>query len=404
MLTSEEWMDIKLLKAEGLSMREIARRTGHSRNTVKRVLTEPAPRPFKAPDRGSKLDPFKPYIRQRYEQYGLSAVRLLEEVRVQGYGGSIYTLRRFLHSLKAGDRALERATVRFETPPGEQAQVDWTYCGRFADRTGHLIPVYGFALVLSFSRMLFCSFTTSMRIETLIACHLDAFEYLGGCPRKILYDNMKQVRLSASQLNPLFVDFASYYGVSVSTHTPRRPRTKGKIERAFAYVKDSFLAGRTFADLDELNAEARVWLETVANVRVHGTTKARPVDLLAREGLASTAQIARYRVVDRATRTVDAEGFVRYGRSRYSVPPEHVGRLVVVESDAGAIRVRCDQLVIAEHQAATKPGSSVVEPAHVEAMWKLSLGAQAPRPPRWCVRFDQGVAARPLTDYEEVAR
>src|SRR5262249_32141938 len=142
--------------------------------------------------RPSQLDPFKDYLRQRRAEHPLSAVRLLEEIRPMGYGGSIAVLRRFLAALEGDSRRARRLTVRFETPPGYQAQADWAYAGRFLDAEGRSRPVHVFTLVLSYSRMLFVRFTTSMNLAMLIDCHQRAFDYLGGWPRAILYDNMKQ--------------------------------------------------------------------------------------------------------------------------------------------------------------------------------------------------------------------
>src|SRR5262245_17030348 len=103
-----------------------------------------------------------------------------------------------------------------------------------------------------------------MKLPSLIGCHLRAFDYFGGWIESILFDNMKQVRIDAQTLNPLFVDFANHYGITIKTHRPCRPRTKGKVEWTVDYIKDNFLNGWTFIDLNDLNAQARHWLETVA--------------------------------------------------------------------------------------------------------------------------------------------
>ena len=180
MLKLEDWMDIKGMQREGYSIKAIARWTGFSRNTVRRVLRESAPKPFPKPVRGSALDPHRDYARQRFEACGLSAVRLLEEIRAQGYTGSIWTLRRFLARLAGERRRQARLTVRFETGPGEQAQADWAECGHLPDGSGHLVRVYAFVMVLSFSRMLYLEFTPSMRLPTLLRCHNHAFAFFGG--------------------------------------------------------------------------------------------------------------------------------------------------------------------------------------------------------------------------------
>src|SRR5439155_20844671 len=141
MLDEEEWMDIKDLRRQGVSIRQIAKRTGCSRNTVRAVLRQKSPPAFKQPDRASKLDPFKPYIKQRLADVPLSAVRLLEEIRPMGYPGSIDLLRRYVGKLDPGIRAAE-LTVRFETPPGEQAQVDWAHWGHLDGADCKSIGVY----------------------------------------------------------------------------------------------------------------------------------------------------------------------------------------------------------------------------------------------------------------------
>jgi len=119
----------------------------------------------KKTQRHSRLDAFKEYLRQRWESCGLSAVRLLPEIQAMGYTGSVVTLRRFLHSLKPERERLRKLSVRFETPPGKQAQADWAYCGRFPDPAGHMFPVYAFVMVLGFSRMLYIEFTSSMKLR-----------------------------------------------------------------------------------------------------------------------------------------------------------------------------------------------------------------------------------------------
>ena len=406
MLRMEEWMDIKMLKQQGHSIRKICELTGHSRNTVRKVLREKAPQTFKKPERKSLLDEFKPYIEQRYQQCALSCVRLLDEIRPMGYHGKIDTLRRFVRTLKPAIRAREKMTVRFETPPGKQSQADWAYCGRFADGAGKLVSIYCFVIILSYSRAMYVEFTTSMKLPVLIGCHLRAFDYFGGWTETILYDNMKQVRIDGETLNPLFLDFASHYGITIKTHQPRRPRTKGKVERMVDYIKDNFLNGRTFSDLNDLNTQSLRWLDTVAHARVHATTGEQPAALLKQERsqLTPLDQVAPYQLTLKDSRVVDTSGFVRYRGSRYSVPPTHVGSTVLVEEGSTALRIRSGDLIIAEHKLAQAPGSCVSQREHVEQLWRLSL-KRAPEPqPNWRLTFEQQVETPGLSFYEEVAQ
>lgn len=397
-------MDIKSLHKEGHSIKAIVRHTGRSRNTVRRVLRESAPTPFQKPERHSQLDPFKTYLRERWESCGLSAVRLLPEIQAMGYSGSVVTLRRYLHALKPEHNRLRKLSVRFETPPGKQAQADWAYCGRFPDPAGSVLPVYLFVMVLSFSRLLYIEFTSSMKLPALLRCHQNAFDFFSGWPLEILYDNMKQVRLSPTELNPLFADLARHYGFAVKTHRIRRPRTKGKVERMVHYVKDAFLNGRTFTDLADLNAQARHWLAHTAKARIHATTKRRPLDLWPQEKLTSVTRVSPYQLVDLVPRQAGFDGFVHFERSRYSLPPEYAGQTVLIGHRENRIVIRSQDMIVAEHLPATKAGFTVADPAHLEALWKLSLRNTKTPPPRWQLTFDQPVETAPLERYQEVAR
>ena len=135
-------MDLKVLAAQGHSIRTIAQMTGLSRNTVRRALREQAPQPFKTPERKSKVDSFRDYIRNRYQECALSAVPITEEIRAMGYTGSVDTVRRIVRTLREPARLQEKLTVRYETPPGHQAQVDWGSVGRFKNQEGKIIPIY----------------------------------------------------------------------------------------------------------------------------------------------------------------------------------------------------------------------------------------------------------------------
>jgi transposase len=396
-------MDIRDLQRQGYSIRQIARLTGHTRKTVTRKLAERSPEPFAAPARSSQLDPYKAYITNRFQECGLSGVRLLEEIRPMGYIGSVDVVRRFVQTLGPGSIASQKATVRFETPAGQQGQADWAYCGRFPDNSGQEVPIYGFVFVLGFSRLLFVRFTTCMGLPTLIDCHQRAFEYLGGWPREILYDNMKQVKLGPSDWNPMFLDFANHYGFTPKTHRIRRPRTKGKVERMVLYVKDNFLNGRAFDGLADLNLQGLHWLNETANSRIHATTRCRPFDLLLQEGLTPIHTIAAYKIYPTREAKVSAESFVHIGGSRYSVPPAYVGKTVIVTSQERRIIVRSGDLIIAEHEKADQPGSCVAAREHLAELWKLSLASPCGPIPNWQMTFRSDVAATPLSQYDVAA-
>lgn len=404
MLNLDEIMDIKQLKKEGYTIRGIVRQTGYARNTVRSVLRGKYKDRKERKARPSALDPYKDHLRERFGRTGLSGVRLHEELAVLGYGGSPCQVWRFLKTLKKAASDRERLTVRFETPPGKQAQVDWGHCGSFTDGDGIAGKLYVFVMLLSYSREAYVEFTTSMRREWLLRCHVNAFGYFGGMPETVLYDNMSQVVDGGGRWNAQFMDFADHYGFVPRRCRPYRARTKGKVERAIQYVKRNFLPERVFSSLSDANAQGREWMEHTANCRIHGTTGERPCDRLAKEGLHPVGDVAPYRFVTRGARRAGYDGFVFHGRSRYSVPAEVAGRDVVVEQDGQAVRIVCGDMVVAEHRMAEKTGMTVADRGHLSEMWKLTLGKSRPPERTWSFRAEDDVHVCPLTVFEEVAR
>jgi hypothetical protein len=313
-------------------------------------------------------------------------------------------VRRFLQTLKATRHTDQALTVRFETPPGEQAQCDWAEVGRYPQPDGTSIRVYAFVMVLGYSRYLYVEFTRSMTLATLIRCHQNAFAFFGGWPRRILYDNMRQVVVGPERINARFLDFTRHHGFEVKRCRPYRPRTKGKVERSVSYLRDSFLNGRTFAGLDDLNAQGRHWLGSVANVRMHGTTKARPCERLLEETLTPCAGLNPYQVAHSTARTVGVEALVRYEKSDYSVPARWVGTRVTVDAGDNVIVIRAKDLIVAEHRVATAAGQRIETPAHVRERWERSVPTLVPPPPKGChITFDEAVQVRPLAVYAEVS-
>ncbi|MDF1758589.1 MAG: IS21 family transposase, partial [Legionellaceae bacterium] len=201
------------------------------------------------------------------------------EIKSQGYTGCLSTLRNYLQKLKPTVKV--RPLVRFETEPGEQMQVD------FASFKHKNHRYYAFVAVLGYSRLAFVKFVKNQQVDALIACHEEAFDYFGGVPKTILYDNMKTVILkrdvygkSKHKLQGCFYDFSKHYGFIPRVCQPYSPQTKGKVERLISYIRYSyhnpFLAGREDITLDELNIDVMNWLNNIANQRVHATTKEIP--------------------------------------------------------------------------------------------------------------------------------
>lgn len=287
MIRLEEWVDVVSLHKQGLSIKAIARKTGLSRNTVRAALRRTGPPERIAQKRPpSKLEPYKDYLVSRLTEFPeLSVEALFDEILALGYGGKVSILKDFTRPYRVRRR---EPVVRFETPPGLQAQVDFADLGRH-EIAGVATDLYLFVMVLGFSRMLYVEAITDCRSETFLSCHVNAFHAFGGMPREILYDNAKVVALEHSRtvltFNASLLDFAGRHGFRPRLCRPYRAKTKGKVERAIRYVKDRCLTGRTFTGIEDMNAQITRWVEEKANVREHATTKERPVDRLIREGL-----------------------------------------------------------------------------------------------------------------------
>jgi transposase len=306
----EEWVDIVSLHRQGLSIRAISVRLGISRNTVRAALRRDGPPVRQERTLPSKLDPYKDYLLSRLSDYPeLSAAALLDEIRALGYGGGASILKEFTYPYR---QRRKEPVVRFETPPGKQAQADWSGLGRHLLGDGQRTPQL-FVMVLGFSRALYAEAVWRADLESFLACHARAFAYFGGVPAEVLYDNAKVVvleRLAAGpRYNPGLLDFAGRYGFAPRLCRPYRAKTKGKVERSIGYVKDRFFVGRTFTDLEDLNCQLLGWLDAIANRREHATTKEVPAARLLREGLAplpSTPWAAELRQDQRAPHQLPA--------------------------------------------------------------------------------------------------
>jgi transposase len=327
-------MEMEILRRQGHSLRSIARETGVAVNTVRKYLAEGGP-PRYGPRRwpGSKLDPFKDYLTQRLEQarpYWIPATVLAREIRAQGFAGCDRLVSRFTQTLKPA--ATDDPVVRFETQPGQQMQIDWIEFRR--ERLA------AFVATLGFSRMSYVEYVHDERIETLIGCHINAFEFFGGLTRELLYDNVKTVVLERDghgpgvhRFHPSLWDLAKHYGFQPRLCRPYRAKTKGKVERFNGYLRYSFhiplltrlRASALRLDRDTANVEVRRWLADVANARIHGTTGRVPAEVLHEEQPLLQPLPAPYRGRILARRALPAAGLpTEASRRAYAVvPPQH---------------------------------------------------------------------------------
>lgn len=388
MLTLEAWVDIKSMHRQGRSIRSIAKELGVSRNTVRRYLRGTQPPSYeRRAKRPSLLDPFKDYLRKRLEEKPeIHATVLLRELRERGYRGQITLIKDFIRPLRAERRRLEDLAVRFETSPGEQLQVDWSEFGRLADGR----KLYALALVLGWSRMLFVYFTSRMVVQELLYGLVQGFEYFGGVPKTLLFDNAKTVVLRRgktvedSTLHPRFLDFLGHYRLALRLCRIRRAQTKGKVERPIEYLWGSFVYPNLgcYQSPAEWNRAVRHWLEHVANVRIHATTRERPIDRLTREGLVPIASLRPYDLTWTEPRKVHKDCHFSFEGNRYSVPWQHGHAAVLVRRyPEERIEVERDGEVIATHRLRAGKGQMITLPDHVAGLWQRTLAKKPAAPP-----------------------
>lgn len=321
----------------GASAREIARELGVSRATVSSVLAEvEATRSggvqLVRPPRPSKLDAWQGTMLSLLTRYPhITAARVYEELRSQGFTGRYTIVRERLRQLRPGPA---RPVTRFETGPGAQAQMDYsTYTLDFTVEGRRRVQMFGY--ILGYSRRQYLRFVERQDFETTVREHLRAFQHLGGVAATCLYDNMKVVVSDFDGqepiYNPRFLAFATHYGFKPWACRPRRPQTKGKIERPFSYAEQSLLNGRTFQSLEHLNEVTQWWLAQVSDVHVHRTTNQRPLDRHAEELPYLIPLPARaFDPSPVVYRVVDAEGLVAWRGNRYSVPWRYIGQTLPV--------------------------------------------------------------------------
>lgn len=378
MLNVEERFMVKELYNKGVSISEIARQTGYDRKTVRAIITGPLQGKTKVRRaKGRKLDPYHSYLEQRIGEGVLNAQKLYQELLQQGYTGKDRQVRQFVQPFRQARQ--RQATVRFETAPGEQAQVDWGSFGTI-EHQGRQRRLYAFIMTLGWSRTMYLEFTVSAELAWWLRCHLHAFHYFGGVPKTMLHDNLKTAVLAHGadgviHWQPRYLDFAHYYGFSPRPCQPYRAQTKGKVESGVRYVRGNFWPGLHVTDLADLNQQARHWLDTVANVRLHGTTHVMPCTRLPLERLQPLAGKPDYDTSLISYRRSTKDCLVSYQGNHYSVPAAYAQQqLLLKESEAGELFVfTLDGRELARHRLATTYQQRIVVASHYDGLCSRTL-------------------------------
>ena len=394
------------LKGEGRSLRGIARDLGIWRNSVRKYLrSAEVPRAKPRPRRPSKLDGYTEYIDGRLSEGLENCVVLLRELRARGYTGGYTILKDYVQPRRR--RRQPVATVRFETGPGEQPQVDWGSLAYVAE-DGRKRRVWAFVMVLSWSRAIYVEFVRRADVATFMRCHINAFEYFGGVPRRCLYDNAKVVVLGRDEAgrpewNSRMVDFALRVGFQMRLCRPYRAQTKGKVESGVKYVRRNLWPTVRFSDDDDMNRQGLEWCETVANERVHGTTRERPRVLLGKERphLGALPERSGLTPYLREERKVSRDGYVHWDGAWYGVRWSWASKMVQVGPRSGMVEIWSGDERLAVHPRAHKAGQRLTLPGQ----WAgLVNGDEGPRREAVAVQVSAGqVERRSLDVYELVA-
>lgn len=377
MLSKEDYAVIKSLKRRGVYQKDIAKELGVHPKTVSRALKRDGPPVKQRKKRGSKLDPYKASVDRLLKEGVWNAKVILREIQAEGYTGGYTILRQYIQpkrALRSG-----KATVRFETKPGEQLQTDWGEL--VTEMAGKPTKVNFIVNQLGYSRRFHFWCTDSQDAEHTYEGLIRSLEYFGGVPQEVLVDNQKSAVLEHPssgkvRFNERFLDLANLYGFNPRACRPYRARTKGKDERMVGYIKGHFFVRyRSFESWAHLNQLAKKWLAEEADLRVHGTVKEVVAERFAREApRLGPLPAQRYDTSYRELRRVSWDAYIEVRGNRYSVPGNLVNQMVVIRIGLdNTLRVyHADTLVATHLLRNAREGWSTV-PEHHAQLWQDAL-------------------------------
>jgi transposase len=399
---------IRELDGQGLGSKRIARELHIARNTVRRYLAGATVGFQERPTARRLQEPLRQDVQRLYRTVaeGNAAV-IRQELRARGIDVPLRTLQRAVADLRREDRAAKLATIRFETKPGQQMQID--FGEKVVMIAGVPVKVYLMTAVLGYSRRMSCRAFLAQRQDEWLEGIEDAFRTFGGLPDQILCDNASPLVTSHDAatgevvFHPGFAAFCKDRGITPRACRPRRARTKGKIERGVGYVKHNALAGRSFDSFAALQRHLVWWTSHVADRRIHGTTREQPIVRFERDERAALRPLpARPLPVRtrRLTRRASADCFVDVDTVRYSVPHRYVRTTVEVVVGAQRVEVWYQGRRIAEHNRCEEPHAWVRNPAHFAGLYRRP--AAGPEPVPSPAAPPPNPLARPLSIYSQV--
>jgi len=366
MINYEQFSQIKQLKEEGLFPAQIARELALDPRTVYSWLAEERFRQRKASRRSSKLDPYKGDIMRMLQSYPYSAMQILQRLREKGFDGSYTIVKDYVRKLRPKK---SQAFLTLSFAPGECAQVDWgSYGSVNVGNTRRRLSF--FLMVLCYCRMMYLEFTVSQTMEHFLACHQNAFQFFKGVPGKIMVDNLKSAVLRRTLgkepvFNPRYRDLADHYGFDIAPCNVGKGNEKGRVENAVGYVKKNFLAGLEIPDFSVINPAAKVWLDTIANVRVHGTTRKKPDELFEKERpFLRSLPPHPFDCANRYQLRASSQFRVTLDTNRYSVPAQYAGNALTLKAYPDRICIYHQDKLIAHHARSYDRHQDFEDPDH----------------------------------------
>ena len=359
-----------LHEQQGLSASQIAATLALDPRTVAYWLTQERFRPRTSRPRASKLDPFKAQIVRMLDKYSYSAAQVFQRLREHGYDGGYSIVKAYVRTVRP---RRQPAFLTLAFAPGECAQVDWGSFGSVkVGQTSRRLSF--FVMVLCYSRMMYVEFTVSQTMEHFLACHQHALECFGGIPQKVMVDNLKSAVLKralgeAPLLNPKYADFAAHNGFRIVPCNVGKGNEKGRVENGVGYVKKNFLAGLDIPDFSVLNPATKQWLETIANVRLHGATRDKPLDLWHKEKpYLSPLPLYPFDIATVSQVRASRQFRITLDTNRYSVPAHLAGQALTLKTYPDRLCIYQGDKLIARHLRSYDRHGDFEDPDHPKAL------------------------------------
>lgn len=366
---------------ERLTIAQIARALGVHAQTVAKWVKRSQFRARQPAPRASRLDPFKAQIVRLLETHPYSAQQIFQRLREEGFEGGFTILKDYVRKVRPVHR---EAFLKLSFAPGECAQLDWGEYGSIGVGSTRRRLSF-FIMVLCYSRLMYVEFTVSQTMEHFLAAHEHAFAAFHGIPARLMLDNLKLAVLrrvvgEAPVFNARYLDFSRHWGFEITPCNVRKGNEKGRVENGVGYVKKNFLNGLDFLDFSAVNPAAQVWLDTIANVRIHGETHQRPVDLFIEEqARLRPLNPMRYDIASIKSQRASKQFRITLDTNRYSVPAEYASQRVTLKAAPDWVCVYHQDKLIARHVRSYDRHKDFEDPDHPKALLEQRRNAREQR-------------------------